>query len=94
MGADGAVPSWANIVNYEIQIAAANGDIGTMAFLTTPGIRSAMKQTLRSTASGSLFIWENDNRMNGYAAVVSNQARSNLTKSTSTTICHEIFFGN
>lgn len=94
MGAAGAIPTFANIVNYETQVATNNADFGSFAFLTTPGVKGVLKGTLKNTVGTAGYIWPDSNELNGYPAFVSNQVRSNLTKSTSTTICHEIFFGD
>ncbi|MGN6103863.1 MAG: phage major capsid protein, partial [Kofleriaceae bacterium] len=44
-GANGAAPTWDNIVDLETAIAAANADVATMGYLTTPGIRGKLKKT-------------------------------------------------
>ena len=63
--------SWADCVELETDVAAANADVGSLGYLTTPALRGTMKTTLK--ASGvSGYLWENDS-INGYRAMVSGQ---------------------
>jgi hypothetical protein len=93
LGSDGAALTWANIVNFETQVAAQNADIGAMAFLTSPEVRGKLKTTLRSTTAGAQYMWADDQTMNGYRAVASKQIANNYTTGTSTTICSGMIFG-
>jgi HK97 family phage major capsid protein len=92
--AAGGVPTWAEMVSYETNVATNNADIGTFHWLTTPGVRGKLKTVLKSTTAGSTYLWESDNTINGYAAHASNQVPSGLTYGTSTTVAHGIVFGN
>lgn len=97
IGTDGGAPTWANIVGLETEIATDNADMGTLAYLTTPGVRGKLKTTLVDSGSG-LFIWDNRFNpagpgMNGYRAEVSTQVPSTLTKGANSD-CHAIIFGN
>lgn len=94
MGTHGANLAWSNIVSYETKQATNNAARGRLAFLTTPGVRGKLKTTLKNTVSGSDYLWGSSNQLNGYDAFASNQVPSNLTKGTSTTICHGVVFGN
>lgn len=105
-GANGAAPTWANIVALETAVAAANADMGTLAYLSTPGIRGKLKVTEKATNTG-LFVWENDlmggianarrvpgeGQLNGYRSMVSTLVPSALTKGSGTNL-HAILFGN
>lgn len=63
--------TWADILAMETAVAAANLEVNTSAYITTPTIRGSLKGTLK--ASGvSGYIWEN-NEVNGYRAFASNQ---------------------
>lgn len=93
LGAHGAALAWADVVSLETSVATANADIGAISFVFTPGARGKLKTTLQNTTSGAAYIWGADDRVNGYRALVSNQLPSNLTKGTSTTICHSAVFG-
>lgn len=103
IGATGGAPDWANIVDLENGVASANADVGRLAYLTTPGIRSLLKTTEKATNTG-MFIWDNapmggvsptigEGQLNGYRAAVSTLVPSNLTKSTGINL-HAIIFGN
>ena len=92
-GTNGAVPTWANIVGLETEVAVDDADMGNLAYLTTPGIRGALKTALLDSGSGQ-FIWgQGSKELNGYTAAVSTQVPSALTKGTSND-CHAIIFGN
>lgn len=94
MGTNGANLAWSNIVSYETKQAVNNAAKGRLAFLTTPGVRGKLKTTLKNTVSGSDYLWAAGGELGGYQAFASNQVPSNLTKGTSTTICHGVVFGN
>lgn len=85
-----ASPTWANIVNFETQIAADDAAFGSLAYLTTPGVAGILKTIKRDTA-GNGFIWEGPNNgggtVNGYPAYVS-------TLVPTTGGAHYMFFGN
>jgi HK97 family phage major capsid protein len=94
VGTNGGPLTWAIVVASETAAAVDNADFGTMHWVTTPGVRGSAKTILKSTTAGSHYLWSDDNRINGYQAHVTNQFRTNLTKGTSTTICHEAIFGD
>lgn len=68
----GTAMVYGTFVTMETQVAAANADIGTMAYLTTPGVRGKLKQLARLANTVALPVW-NDGEVNGYRAEVSNQ---------------------
>jgi HK97 family phage major capsid protein len=93
-GANGAAPTWANIVQLESDVAVANADVGTLAYLTNAKVRGKLKGTSK-VASQNGFIWEaGDTPLNGYRAAVTNAVPSNLTKGTANGVCSAIVFGN
>jgi HK97 family phage major capsid protein len=93
-GATGAAPTWANIVDLETQVAIDNADIGSLAYVSNAKVRGKLKTTLVNATAGSDMIWPlNSNQVNGYPVYVTNQVRSDLTKSTGTNLS-AIFFGN
>jgi len=69
--------SWGDYVDMEAAIAVNNLDIGTMNYLLNTVVRGGLKQTLKSSVAGSQYIFGDDNRINGYGTVVSNQLNSN-----------------
>jgi HK97 family phage major capsid protein len=96
LGTNGAIPAWADVVGMETSVATNNAAIGTLAYLTTPGMRGKLKTVLKSTTAGATYLWEGGvgtGEMNGYRAEASTQMLSNLTKGTSTTVAHSILFG-
>ncbi len=93
-GTNGAAPTWANIVQLESDVAVANADVGTLAYLTNAKVRGKLKGTSK-VASQNGFIWEaGDTPLNGYRAAVTNAVPSNLTKGTANGVCSAIVFGN
>ncbi|NUO63463.1 MAG: phage major capsid protein [Gemmatimonadaceae bacterium] len=92
-GANGAQPTWGNIVDLETAVAVANADVENMGYLTTPAIRGRLKQTTKLANSIAQAIWDGG-QVNGYRAEVSTQVPSNLVKGTSGAVCHAILFGD
>lgn len=93
-GANGAAPSWANIVGLETAVANVNADVGSMGYLTNTKVRGKLKLTQKFDGTNGDPVWERGNEMNGYNATVSNQIPSNLVKGTSGAVCSAIIFGN
>lgn len=92
-GTNGLAPTWAHIVALETAVAQNNADLGTLSYLTNAKVRGKLKQTEKASNTAQ-FIWNENNTMNGYRSLVSNQVRSNLTKGTSSGVCSAIFYGN
>lgn len=95
MGAAGAVPTYEALIDQEVQIRAGNVD-GSLAYLTTPGIAGKLKKTQKFATTNGEAVWTGDlvnGVLNGAPAFATNQVPSNLTKGTSTTICHAIIAG-
>lgn len=70
-----AAMTWANLLESESDLATANCDEGTMKFLTTPAVRAVLKAREKATGFPK-YLWDDDNRLNGYEALVSNQCPS------------------
>ena len=93
-GANGAAPTWANIVQLESDVAVANADVGTLGYLTNARVRGKLKTTSKVTGQNG-FVWDDgDTPMNGYRTAVTNAVPSNLVKGTSGSVCSAIVFGN
>lgn len=94
----GGVPSFALLVDMQTEVAKDNADLGTMGWVTTPGMAGKMRQTLVASAAGSEMIWQGtfrDGVMVGYPAAASNQISSLMTGSDETGGTeHGIIFGN
>jgi HK97 family phage major capsid protein/HK97 family phage prohead protease len=93
-GTNGAQPTFSNMVDLETAVANANADIGNMAYLTNAKIRGRLKQTQRFSGTDGVGVWSEQNQVNGYKAVASNQVPATLTKGTASGICSAIVFGN
>jgi HK97 family phage major capsid protein len=76
-----ATPTFAEIVSMESKIAADDADVENMKYLVNAPMRGALK-TAPKVSGHPVFLWEN-NQVNGYDALVSNQIETN-----------DIFFGN
>lgn len=93
-GTNGAAPTWANIVQLETQIASANADVGSMAYLTNAKVRGSLKTTQKFSGANANPIWDSGNEpLNGYMAGITNAVPSNGTKGTGTNLS-SIIFGN
>lgn len=87
---DGDAPTWAKLVEMETAVGNNNADIGSLAYVTNTKVRGKAKVT--PVVSGQpVFLWANDNTINGYAAYATNQIPSNLTKGTGTNLSAAIF---
>lgn len=94
-GTNGLAPTWAHMISLETEVAVDNADVGRLAYITNAKVRGKLKQTPKVSSTDSVMVWEvNDNPINGYRALVSNQVSSALTKGTSSGVCSAIFFGN
>ena len=94
IGANGGVPEWKHIVALESAIAAANADIGDLAYITNARVRGLLKTKLKADGVSG-YIWQDGaTPLNGYRCAVSNQIPSNLTKGTAASKCSPLIFGN
>ena len=94
-GTNGLAPTWQNMIDLETGVAAANADIGAMAYLTNAKVRGKLKSTQKFASTNGMPVWDNGNTpINGYRAAVSNAVPSNLTKGTSSGVCSAVLFGN
>lgn len=95
LGAHGAVPTYEAFVDIETSIATGNVD-GAVSHLTTPGIAGRLKKTQKFATTTGEAVWTGNliaGTVNGGKAFATNQVPSNLTKGTSTTVCHAIISG-
>ena len=65
---------WAAVVEFETDVAAANADIGSMAYLTNATVNGLLKT--REKSSGYPVFLNEKGEMNGYPVAVSNQVSS------------------
>lgn len=102
LGANGGTVTYGKIVDLETAVANANGDISSLAYVTTPNQRGILKKTpMLDTTYSDTPVWGSQpdgngipqGVMNGYRAYATKQVPSNLTKGTSTTVCSAVIFG-
>lgn len=89
---NGKIPTYADMVNMETELALLNADFGRLSYLTNPKIRGLFKTTLMSDGVSG-YVWSG-NEINGYPAYASNFVPSNLTKGSAASKCSAIIFGN
>jgi len=103
IGTDGGPLTYKHIIDLETELAVDNADFGTLAYLTTPGVRGFLKNTEKASGTAQ-FVWSDGappvgqqgirtDLLNGYRAYVSTQVPSNLTKGGGTNL-HAVIFGN
>jgi len=68
--------TWAKILDFETQIATDNADVGSLSWITTPAVRAKWKAIVRFSSTATP-LWMDDNTVNGYKALVTNQVASN-----------------
>lgn len=81
----GGAVTWANVIQFETDLALANADAGVMAYVTTPAVRGKWKAVAKIGTTFPIFIWEkgdwgedsNDGEVNGYRAAATNQILGN-----------------
>lgn len=64
-------PTFAEIVGMETEVAADNALLGNLAYIMNASMAGALKTTTKDTGSGQFVL--QDNQINGYRAIVSNQ---------------------
>lgn len=94
IGANGGTLGWDKVVALESEVAAANADIGDLAYLTNARVRGYLKTRLKASNVAG-YIWQDGTTpLNGYRCAVSNQVPNNLTKGTAVNKCSPLIFGN
>jgi len=71
----GPVPTYAEVVAFESNVAASNALAGNLAYLIEPPMRGSLKTTEKATGTAQ-FVFEPGNTLNGYRTEVSNQVVS------------------
>ena len=98
-GVNGAPISIDHFIDLETQLTSSNAPEGSLAYLGNARTIGSAKK-LKSTTGQ--YLWTNapggqrsatPGEINGYPMARSNQARSNLSKGTSTGVCSELVFG-
>ena len=82
-GAGNSLPTYAEVVKMETEIASDNADVNSMAYAMGAGMRGHLKTTEKFAGSNGSPIWESGNTVNGYRSEVTNQI-----------VAGDMFFGN
>lgn len=90
---NGGPVTYAAICDLERTIADANADYPGLGFLTTPLLRSRLRQTFKNGV-GSAPVWNDAVGPLGYRGEVSTAVPSTLVKGSSGAVCHAIVCGN
>lgn len=93
LGTNGAVPTYSSTVDLEAAIEDTNGDVGPLTLITTPKIKKVLKLTQEFSGTNGVPVWGRDNLVNGYPALATKQVPGNLTKGTSSGVCHALILG-
>jgi len=87
----GAIPTYADIAAMRESVETANADtLAGFGWATTAPIKSLLKKTARSTGI-ALPVWDDEDRVEGYPARVTNQLPKNLTKGAGSNLSPLIF---
>lgn len=89
---NGGAPTREKLLEMVKLVTEANADYGTLAYLTSPGVRFKLQNTTVDAGSGR-FVWEEMLNLLGYNAQISNLVPTDLTKGAGTDL-HAIIFGN
>ena len=73
---DGTTLGWPGIVEFETDIETANADDGTLKFITNPSVKGICKTRPMIGTTFPQFLMSQNNQMNGYDALVTNQVNS------------------
>lgn len=94
IGTNGGAPTYDHMIDLEQTIAVADADRGNIKMLTNPKVRGKLKKTQKFSSTNGDPVWEKDNTVNNYPAIVSNIISSTLTKGTASGVCSAIILGN
>lgn len=90
---DGAAADWAKVVEFETVISNDNADEPSMGWLTNPSVRGKWKVTPKESGQ-AIYLWDGDNEVNNYPAMVSTLVPSDLDKGVSIGILSSAIFAN
>lgn len=95
MGTNGAPVSYAKLCEMEQAVDLANAPIQGLGFVTTPQLRSRMRQTMDfPSAAAGRPLWDFSNAVLGHRALTSTSMPSTLTKGTANGVCHAAILGD
>jgi HK97 family phage major capsid protein len=104
LGTNGGAMTYQAAVAMQGLVSSFNAERGKLAYLTSPALRAELKSTPKiAPASGQagypVFVWEDgtaddEGKVNGMRAMVTNNVPTNLTKGSTTGTCKAIIYGN
>lgn len=89
----GGVPTFGKLVDMVTEVAKDNALMGSLAFVTTPGMAGKLSQTVVAASTDTRMIWGGsltEGNLAGYRAVASNQVSAALGSGSE----HGVIFGN
>lgn len=89
----GGTPTFGKLVDMVTEVAKDNALMGTLAFVTTPGMAGKLAQTVVAASTDTRMIWGGsltEGNVAGYRAVASNQVSATLGGGSE----HGVIFGN
>ena len=94
LGTNGAVPTWASVVQLVQEVEVDNAATGNLAYLTNPKAKSKMARTAKVSSTDSKMILESPwNELYGYPMTTTNLVPSDLTKGSGSSLS-ALIFGN
>jgi HK97 family phage major capsid protein len=96
LGANGAAPSWTQIVTQEAYPAYFNADVGSLSYVTDALTRGTLKTTAKIGSTYPIYLWNTeapDFPVNGYPCPITNLLPQNIAKGSGTNL-HVMIFGN
>jgi HK97 family phage major capsid protein len=98
-GTNGAAPTYEHMVDLESAVAAANADVGALAFLTNAKVRGKLRKTQEFSGTDGEPVYTSGREPGlgtilGYDAWVTNSVPSTLTKGSASGVCSAVLFGN
>jgi len=96
---NGAAPTYAHFCGVEAALAAANGDAGSMAWITNPAVRGKLRQIFTNTTYGSIPLFTSgatagEGEILGYRALITTNVMATSTRGSSTSICSWAILGD
>lgn len=89
----GGVPTFGKLIDMVTEVAKDNALMGSLGFLTTPGMAGKLSQTVKAAGTDSTMIWTGnvtEGNLVGYNANASNQVSATLGGGAE----HGLIFGN
>ncbi|MBZ0106139.1 MAG: phage major capsid protein [Sulfuricella denitrificans] len=89
----GGVPTFGKLIDMVTEVAKDNALMGSLGFLTTPGMAGKLSQTVKASGTDSTMIWTGnvtEGNLAGYNANATNQVSATLGGGSE----HGLIFGN